>query len=167
VCIEVNRLAVTVYRMGIKGHNLIGAFPYKMDAKCRVSIPGDWRRELDKEELFLLQSSYENVPTLRVLTETEFGNILQQIEESGMTVAKKRIARGLVFEKCVKAKLNDQGKLSVPKNICDHPGIQASNGLVLVGRGDYVEIFNEENYEKVQEAQEKFVEDEMADLGIF
>ena len=152
--------------MSIKGHSLGGVFPYKMDAKCRVSIPADWRAEIGGTLLRLLESSNEEQPTLRVLTECEFEKILNDIEELDWSPNKKRKARGIVFERIVKTHLNDQGKLSIPKQFCERPGLKAGEGLYLVGRGDYIEILNAENYLKVKAASEVF-EDEMSELGIF
>jgi len=152
--------------MSIEGHNLGGFFPYKMDAKCRVSVPSEWRMEIGNEALRFFQSSNEGVPTLRLLTEVEFRQILQDIEDRDWTPAKRRKARGLVFERCVKASINDQGKLSVPKTLCERPGLVGGEVIYLIGRGDYIEILNEENYKKVKVSDEAF-EEELDELGIF
>ena len=57
---------------------------------------------------------------------------------------RKRSIIGIIFERCTKAHVNEQGKLSIPKALLDHPGLEAGEGLVLVGRGDFIEILNEE-----------------------
>ena len=152
--------------MSIESHSLVGAYPYKMDAKCRVSIPVDWRAQMGNGLLRLMVSSNENQPTLRVLTECEFKKMLDEIEDLDWTPGKKRKARGIVFARIVKTHLNEQGKLSIPKQLCERPGLVAGEGLYLVGQGDYIEILNEENYLKVNAAWES-VEDEMSDLGFF
>ena len=160
------QLSTTGVLMSSNGHSLGGGYPYKMDAKCRVSIPADWRADIGEGLLRLMESSNEGYPTLRVLTEFEFEKILNEIDDFDWVPAKKRKARGLVFERIVKAHFNDQGKLSIPKQLCDRPGLVAGEGLYLVGRGHYIEILNEENYLKVKAASEVF-EDEMSELGIF
>ncbi len=153
--------------MSIEGHDLGGFFPHKMDAKCRVSIPSEWRSEMSNQVLRFMQSKNEGLPTLRLLTEIEFRRMLQDIEDrQDWTPAKRRKARGMVFERCVKANINDQGKLSIPKQLCERPGLEAGEVLCLVGRGDYVEILNEENYQKLKIETESF-EDELDELGIF
>jgi len=153
--------------MSIEGHDLGGFFPYKMDAKCRVSIPSEWRTEMSNQVLRFIQSKNEGFPTLRLVTELEFRRMLQEIEDQeSWTPAKRRKARGMVFERCVKANINDQGKLSIPKHLCERPGLVAGEVLSLVGRGDYIEILNEENYQKVKAVSESF-EDELDELGIF
>jgi MraZ protein len=153
--------------MSIEGHNLLGFYPYKMDVKCRVSIPSDWRLVMVGRELLFMQSTNEGIPTLRVLTELEFKKMLQEIEEQKeWPPAKRRKARGLVFERCVKASINDQGKLSIPKQLCEKPELVAGENLCLVGRGDYIEILSESNYQKLKKADESF-EDELDVLGIF
>lgn len=152
--------------MSIGSYSLGGVYPYKMDAKCRVSIPVDWRGEIGGGLLRLLEASNEDQPIIKVLTESEFERILNDIEAREWSPAQKRKARGIVFERIVKTHLNDQGKLSIPKQFCERPGLVAGKGLYLVGRGDYIEISNEESHLKIKAASESF-EEEMSELGIF
>ena len=153
--------------MSIKSYSLTGSFPYKMDAKCRVSIPGDWRSQIGNGELQLLQSSNEKLPTLRVLTQSEFEKMQSEVEESDLTPAKKRAILGALFERCNKTYINEQGKLCVPKSLLQHPGLKAGEPLQLCGRGDYIEILNEGNYKKLRAATEATIEEIDEDFGFF
>ena len=145
--------------MSTKSHSLGGGYPYKMDAKGRVSIPSDWRAELSNSVLRLLVSHNEKIPTLKVLTDSKFEKMQQDINDSeSMTPAQKQIMIGTLFEKCVNTHINDQGKLSVPKAQLDHPGLVPGEGLVLCGRGDYFEIFNEENHQRLEAARKATLE---------
>jgi len=153
--------------MSISNYSLTGSFPYKMDAKCRVSIPGDWRSQIGNGELQLLQSSNEKLPTLRVLTQSEFENMQAEVHESALTPAKKRAILGALFERCHKTSINEQGKLSVPKVLLDHPGLAAGEGLQLCGRGDYIEILNEKNYQKLRAATQPALDEIDKDFGFF
>ena len=153
--------------MSIKSYRLTGSSPYKMDAKCRVSIPGDWRNQIGNEELQLLQSSNEGVPTLRVLTEFEFEKMQSEVEQSDLTPAEKRAILGALFERCHKAFINEQGKLNVPRALLDHPGLEAGGALQLCGRGDYIEILNEENYSKLRAATQSAIEKLDSRFGFF
>jgi len=153
--------------MSIKNYSLTGSFPYKMDAKCRVSIPGDWRNQIGNGELQLLQSSNEKLPTLRVLTQFEFEKMQSEVDESDLTPAKKRAILGALFERCNKTYINEQGKLSIPKALLNHPGLEASGALQLCGRGDYIEILNEGNYKKLRAATEATIDEIDEDFGFF
>ena len=153
--------------MSIKSYSLTGSFPYKMDAKCRVSIPGDWRSKIGNGELQLLQSSNEKLPTLLFLMKSEFEKMQSEVEESDLTPAKKRAILGALFERCNKTYINEQGKLCVPKSLLQHPGLKAGEPLQLCGRGDYIEILNEGNYKKLRAATEATIEEIDEDFGFF
>jgi len=153
--------------MSIKSNKLTGSFPYKMDAKCRVSIPGDWRNQIGTSELQLLQSSNEKLPTLRVLTQSEFEKMQSEVNESDLTPAKKRAILGALYERCHKTHINEQGKLSIPKALLDHPGLVAGESLQLCGRGDYIEILNEENHKKLYAATQASIDEIDEDFGFF
>lgn len=153
--------------MSTKKYKLTGSFPYKMDAKCRVSIPGDWRSQIGNGELQLLQSSNEKLPTLRVLTVFEFEKMQSEVEESALTPAKKRAILGALFERCHKTFINEQGKLTIPKALLDHPGLVAGESLQLCGRGDYIEILNEENHKKLSAATQSTIDEIDEEFGFF
>ena len=153
--------------MNTKNHSLGGFYPYKMDAKCRVSIPADWRAEIEGSTLRLMVSHNEGLPTLKVLTEPEFERMQEEVNVSELTPAKKRIILGALFERSVKTHINDQGKLVIPKAQLDHPGIVPGQPLVLCGRGGFIEILNEENHEKLRAAREATLAELDEDFGFF
>lgn len=153
--------------MSIASYSLTGFFPYKMDAKGRVSIPADWRSQIGNSELQLLQSSNEKLPTLRVLTVCEFKKMQEEVKQSDLTPAKKRAILGALFERCHKTYINEQGKLSIPKILLDHPGLVAGETLQLCGRGDYIEILNEANHKKLRAATQPTIEEIDEQFGFF
>jgi len=64
--------------------------------------------------------------------------------------------------------MNEQGKLSIPKALLDHPGLIPGEGLVLVGRGDFIEILNEENHRQLRAAHEaSIIADANEEFGFF
>lgn len=138
-------------------HALQGAFEHKLDPKCRVSVPADWRNVAGCGQLRLLQSSSYDLPTLRVLTEEEYDDMLATVD--GMeewTPAQKKKMKGKLHSRCQKASMSDQGKLLIPKAWCERPGIESGKVVKLVGRGTYFEMFSMENYAamKVREDEE-------------
>ncbi|MGJ8676480.1 MAG: division/cell wall cluster transcriptional repressor MraZ [Akkermansiaceae bacterium] len=153
--------------MSAKSYSLGGFYPYKMDAKCRVSMPADWRDEIGAETLRLLVSHNEKLPTLKVLTESEFERMQQEVNDSAMTPAKKRAMLGALFERTTKTHVNDQGKLVIPKAQLEHPQLKPGEALVLCGRGDFIEILNEENHQKLCAAREATLAELDEDFGFF
>ncbi len=153
--------------MSTKSHSLGGSYPYKMDAKCRVSIPSEWRATISNGVLRLMVSHNEKLPLLKVLTEREFEKMQKEVDDSERSPAQKRSILGMLFERCTKSHINEQGKLSIPKGLLDHPGLVAGEGLVLCGRGDFIEILNEENHAKLRAAQDAAIGEFNDEFGFF
>ncbi|MGJ8671372.1 division/cell wall cluster transcriptional repressor MraZ [Rubritalea sp.] len=149
-------------------HTLEGVFEHKLDPKCRVSVPSDWRVLAGSGVLRLLKANNYKLPVLKVLTEQEFANILQDIEQrEGLTIAQRRALRGKLFSSCQKTKLNPQGKLLIPKALCSHPSVEPDGQVTLVGRGTYFEIVSPDNYEEMQVREEAEIAELNVDLDIF
>ena len=159
--------------MSTKSYSLGGEYPYKMDAKCRVSIPGDWRAEIGNDVLRLMVShnhvsDSQKIPTLRVLGDAEFENMQKLVNENEkLTTPQKRLMISTMFKKCTKTHINEQGKLSIPKGLLDHPGLEPGSSLMLCGSGGYIEILNEDNYSKLEQAITPSIEDLDVDFGFF
>ena len=127
-------------------HALEGVFEHKMDTKCRVSVPADWRVTAGNGYLRLLQSSSYELKVLRVLTEEEYQNMLQEVEKrDDLSFSMKKKVLGRLHSQILKTSLNPQGKLLIPKAWCEVPGLNSEEHVVLVGRGSYFEIFSPEN----------------------
>ena len=129
-------------------HALQGDFEHKLDPKCRVSVPSDWRNVAGDGQLRLLQSSSYDLPALRVLTEEEYDDMLKTVDlMEGWTPAQKKKMKGKLHSRCQKSTMSEQGKLLIPKAWCERPGIESGAVVKLVGRGTYFEILNLENYQ--------------------
>ena len=129
-----------------------GHLDHKMDPKYRVSIPVEWRPEKG-ETLRLQLSNRHGVPLIRVLTEEAFRERLQRIDASDLDVGEKDDMRSTLHMMCVNTKLNDQGKLLVPKEWSLKADLVADKEVKLVGRGPHFEIMSVENFNKVYEAE--------------
>lgn len=149
-------------------HTLEGVFEHKLDPKCRVSVPSDWRVLAGSGVLRLLRAQNYKLPVLKVLTEQEFATVLSEIDDSEkLTQGQKRAMRGKLFSSCQKTKLNPQGKLLIPKALCSHPDLEPDGQVTLVGRGAYFEIVSPGNYEEMQAREEAEIAELNVDLDIF
>jgi MraZ protein len=147
---------------------LEGVYEHKMDTKCRVSVPADWRVTVGNGYLRLLQSSNYDLKVLRVLTEGEYVNYLREVENrEDYSYSRKKKVLGRLHSQILKTTPNPQGKLLIPKAWCDKPGLSSDGTVMLVGRGAYFEIYSPENYEEmlVREEAETAVLNE--ELGFF
>ncbi|MBK1789798.1 hypothetical protein JIN82_01380 [Persicirhabdus sediminis] len=148
-------------------HSLEGVFDHKLDPKCRVSVPADWRMATSGT-LRLLHSSCLEIPTIKVLTETEFEGMVQAIDElEGWSTAQKRQYRGKLFASCLKVSVGTQGKMLIPKACCERFEIEPGGEVVLVGRGAYFEIYQPSKYEEVLQKEDKALEGINDELGFF
>lgn len=149
-------------------HALEGVYDHKMDPKSRVSIPADWRVAAGSGELRLLQSSSYGLPVLRVLTQAEYVNMLQEVESRvEWTPAQKKQMKGKLHSRCLKTSLNPQGKLLMPKAWCENPSLEQESKVVLVGRGTYFEVFNPTNYSEMCTREDAETEVLNAELDFF
>ncbi len=149
-------------------HALQGAPEHKLDPKCRVSVPSDWRMFLANGQIRLLQSSCYGVKTLRVLTESEYARMLQAVDDmEDLTHLQKNKLKGRLHSECQRATISDQGKLTIPKAWCETPGLEPGGLVKLVGRGTYFEIFNLENYDEMRKHEIAETEALDAKLGFF
>lgn len=149
-------------------HTLEGVYEHKMDPKCRVSVPSDWRVTAGSGVLRLMRSKAYKLPILRVLTEQEFATILDEIQNrSDWTPAQRRMMSGKLYSDCQKTKLNPQGKLLIPKALCGHPGLEPEGQVTLVGRGAYFEIISPDNYEEMRVREEAEIAELNAEMDIF
>jgi MraZ protein len=149
-------------------HTLEGVYEHKMDPKCRVSVPSDWRVLAGSGVLRLLRAKSYGQPVLKVLTEHEFATVLEEFQNrSEWTPAQRRAMSGKLYSDCQKTKLNPQGKLLIPKALCGHPDLGPEGQVTLVGRGTFFEIFNPENYEEMRVREEAEIAELNAEMDIF
>jgi len=149
-------------------HTLEGVYEHKLDPKCRVSVPSDWRVSAGKGVLRLLRSTSYEMPLLKVLTEEEFTTSLAEIDQrDDWTFSQKKIIRGRFFSDSQKVQLNPQGKLLIPKALCGVCNLESESVVSLVGRGTYFEIVNLDNYQRMRVCEEEEIALLDVDMGIF
>ena len=149
-------------------HALQGANEYKLDPKCRVSVPSDWRNYLGSGQLRLMQSKCYKLKTLRVVTQEEYESMLEDVDKlEGVSRAKKKDYLGKLHSRIMKISMSEQGKISVPKAWCERPGLEPGGAVWLVGRGTYFELFNVSNFEDMRLREDAETEDLNEELGFF
>lgn len=142
--------------------------PFKIDAKCRVSIPPTWR-PVENESFFLMQARTDDMPVLRVLSQADYNRRVQDIEESDHTPKWKKRRLGMLALLTREVQVNDQHKLFIPKEFCERAEIAPNEIVYLAGKHGYFEIWNQVNFRKhlalVEDEAE--AEDEDDELGTF
>lgn len=140
---------------------------HKMDPKYRVAIPASWRPE-EGQQLILQESQRYGIPCVRVLTLTAFAEMERIIREStSHSAGERREALEFLHAGILPVQVNNQGKLLIPKDWSQRAHLEAETTVMMVGRGEYFDIFNRADYAKVYETQKTRVAQNFGDLGIF
>lgn len=126
---------------------LFGEFRHSIDAKNRVSIPSKMRDELGGE--FVIAPSVRN-DCMRFFSMSAWKEYLLLLKEKQRALAETGF--WLFFSKGTEVSPDSLGRVLLPKSLLDYaklkPDTEEGRNVVIVGCGDYGEIWLESNYEK-------------------
>ncbi len=128
-----------------------GNVTHKLDPKSRVSVPSSWRGDKTIGTLKLIEAQRQNFSIIKCYTELSFHQMVQDVrskaEEKGHSLLDINNYLGVIIGMCSDAELSSQGKLLIPKKLRDK--MQLGEQLLLVGRGDYFELWEPSAYDSV------------------
>ncbi len=129
---------------------LIGQYSSKISKKRRVAVPFKFRQQLG--EVFILTRWYENC--LALVSISEWNLLVKKLigEAKGITEPVRdtdRFLLGLAFE----LKPDEQGRVIIPEKLAEFAGIK--EGVVFIGLGNRVEVWDEENWVKKEDEVQK------------
>ena len=136
-------------------------FDYKMDPKCRVSIPVDFRPATEGVPVRLHASKEHKLPVIKVYSTEVFEDKFRQIEQADIPQAQKNALAGSLRMLSKEATINPQGKLTIPKDWAEKIGLKADGPVKLGGRGNYFIICTEETFDRIVE-----IESDLDDGGL-
>lgn len=126
---------------------LFGEFRHSIDAKNRVSIPSKMREELGGE--FVIAPSVRN-DCLRFFSMSAWEEYLKLLKEKIRPVVEMGL--WLFFSKGTEVSPDSLGRVLLTKSLLDYaklrPDTEEGRNVVIVGCGDYGEIWLESDYEK-------------------
>lgn len=141
--------------MSSVSEDLFGTYTHKLDPKNRIAIPSEWRPS-EGCSLLLLSGKRLGAATVKVYTKDRFLQIVEKIRTAdGFTEAQIDMYIGRLYANCVEAIINGQGKLLIPKGMCDHASLGVT--VQLAGRGGYFELWDPAEYERVSALEEDSV----------
>ena len=128
-----------------------GRYDHKLDPKNRVSIPLEWRPS-EGDALYLILSERNGFTGIKALTETRLDEIEEGVRnEEGLTTKQKNEYMEWLYAACVKTTVNNQGKLLIPKKMCEQA--QLADKVVLIGGGNAFDLWKPSTYEKMDTAR--------------
>lgn len=127
--------------------NLIGTYECKADAKGRLMLPSQLKKQLNSvlDEGFVLKRAVFQ-PCLELYPMSEWNKLMDKVNKLNRFVKKNNdfIRRFTAGVKIVE--LDASGRLLVPKDLHSFAGI--SKEVVLSSAVNIVEIWDKDNYEK-------------------
>ena len=103
--------------------------------------------------------------SVKAYTREKFQQLIDKIETTpGYTEAQIDLFIGKLYANCVEAVINAQGKLLIPKQMCEHA--QLSSSVRLAARRGYFELWEPSLYEEVSRRENASISDINQSYGI-
>jgi MraZ protein len=114
--------------------------------------------------VFLVPKVTHELPLLSVLSRLAYDNEIGQMIASDPPGKAMKVRLGRWIMLCRELSISQQGKLLIPKDLCERAGLAAESDVMLVGRRDHFEIWSVENFDRAREIESRELQAD--DLGI-
>jgi len=118
-----------------------GQFEHTIDEKGRLTIPSRYREELSSDTL-VLTTGFEH--SLIVLTPEIFSIVSNQVRSKPITNPTSRQFRRYFFSHAQELEIDKNGRILLPAFLRETANL--TDSAVLVGNGDYFELWSPENW---------------------
>lgn len=127
---------------------LSGEYRHSLDAKNRVSVPSKWRDELG--ENFMIVRSIRG-KCLRFYSATAWQEYIEPLKKLPRKVSEETL--WFLYRDAAQVTPDSLGRVLLPTGLLDFAGAsqnaeQGNRSLVIVGCGDFGEIWTEERYDE-------------------
>jgi len=119
----------------------LGQYEHSIDEKGRLTIPAKYR-ELLSDGAIITEGFDQN---LMVLTSSAFTTISDRVNRMSMTDPTVRELKRMMFGRANQAEIDKAGRMLIPAYLRE--SAQLKTNIVVVGMGDYFEIWSSENWE--------------------
>lgn len=138
-----------------------GSFRYMVDAKNRISIPAKLRREisLDTDKRFIILSDKDD-KCIKLYPYKIFQNILDAINKTNPFDPVNAYVRRRFFSNIYDEEMDGQYRIKLPSELLKKVNIDGE--CLVVGVGDYIELWNPQEFEKYLE---EFANQHPGDFG--
>ncbi len=124
----------------------LGRYEHNIDDKGRLTIPVRFR-DLLVDGAYITQGFDRN---LMVLTPDSFDHVYSYINQISLTDPDARSLKRLIFSSAEHVEVDKVGRVLLPQHQREFAHI--SNQAILVGNGDYFEIWSPEQWSRQNEA---------------
>ncbi|NMC52974.1 MAG: division/cell wall cluster transcriptional repressor MraZ [Chloroflexi bacterium] len=124
----------------------LGQYEHSIDSKGRLTIPARFRDLLIDGAYITL--GFDN--SLMVMTSDYFNRMVQKINAMNMADPTSRQFRRFIFSKADHQEIDRAGRILIQQFLRDAVGLQ--DNVIVVGVGEYVEIWTPEAWNRQNEA---------------
>ncbi len=142
--------------MAEKLHGFTGTYRYSVDAKNRISIPAKLRKEIPEEadNKFVILSDTDD-RCIKLYPFNVFKNITQAINSSNPFHPLNVYIRRRLLSNIYDGEMDNQYRIKLPPELLKKTNINGE--CLVIGVGDYIEIWNPEEFDKyLQESAKQF-----------
>lgn len=122
----------------------LGRYHHSIDSKGRLTVPAKFR-DLLSDGAYVSQGFERN---LMVMTAPTFASLSERVNNMSLTAQTTRELRRLIFASADAVETDKNGRILIPQFLREVAGLEGE--AVLVGVGDYFEIWSPEAWEKQQ-----------------
>jgi transcriptional regulator MraZ len=120
----------------------LGEYRHSIDNKDRLTVPVRYRELMD-EGAYIVRGFDRN---LMVLTSKAFEAISHRIDQMSLTDPLARSLRRLIIGSASRVEIDKAGRILIPDFLCQKAGIVCDHEAVLVGQGNYFEIWSSDEW---------------------
>ncbi len=126
----------------------LGEYRHSIDNKDRLTVPARFR-ELMSEGAYIVRGFDRN---LMVLTPKAFESLSHNMSDMSITDPLTRKLRRLIIGSASQLELDKAGRILIPEFLSQLAGLTGNQEAVLVGQGNYFEIWSTSEWTLQQEA---------------
>ncbi len=126
----------------------LGEYRHSIDSKDRLTVPARFR-ELMSEGMFIVRGFDRN---LMVLTPKAFEALSQNMGQMSITDPLTRKLRRLIIGSASRLEIDKAGRILIPEFLSQTAGLSSNKEAILVGQGNYFEIWSPEDWTLQQQA---------------
>ena len=128
----------------------LGTIENKVDAKGRVSVPADFRMAVKNDDFqgVILFHSFPN-KCIEGCTMSRMGQISEATDNLDLFSEQTESLSSLIFSDARQLSFDVTGRIVIPSDLLEFAGIDGN--ALFVGRGKTFQIWNADEFKKVQE----------------
>jgi MraZ protein len=120
----------------------LGEYRHSIDNKYRLTVPVRFR-EILSEGAFITRGFDRN---LMVMTPKAFEELVENILNKSITDPLNRALRRLIIGSSSQLEPDKVGRILIPNFLCQKSGITSDQEVVLIGQGNYFEIWSSQEW---------------------